>query len=79
MTTFATDQDVERQLRELDVRTRTAWEEYRSSIAELAGHEYEEAELLSWERLQLALHELADERERVTTSGSTRQQLDAPR
>jgi F0F1-type ATP synthase membrane subunit b/b' len=65
MTTFATEHDTERQLQELDERTRTAWEDYRSSISELAGEAYEEAELVSWERLQRSLHELADERERL--------------
>lgn len=70
MTTFAADHDTERQLRELDERTRTAWEDYRSSISQLSGDEYEETELVSWERLQEALHRVADERERVVTSGS---------
>ena len=67
MTTFATHPDADR-LRELDKRTRTAWEDYRSSIRELAGSEYEEAELISWERLQRSLEELAGERERVAGS-----------
>lgn len=65
MTTFAADHDTDRQLRELDDRTRTAWEDYRSSISELAGPEYEDAELISWERLQHELHELAAERQRL--------------
>ncbi|MCW2954025.1 MAG: hypothetical protein JWQ48_3195 [Conexibacter sp.] len=67
MTTFATDHEAVRQLRELDERTRTAWEEYRSSVSDLAGEAYEEAELISWERLQRSLHELADERGRVAS------------
>jgi hypothetical protein len=67
MTTFATDHETVRQLRELDERTRTAWEEYRSSVSDLAGEAYEEAELISWERLQRSLHELADERQRVAS------------
>lgn len=65
MTTFAADHDTGRQLRELDDRTRTAWEDYRSSISELAGPEYEDAELISWERLQHELHELDAERQRL--------------
>ena len=65
MTTFAADHDTSRQLEQLDERKRTAWEDYRSSIAELAGSDYEEAELVSWERLQRELIELADERERL--------------
>ena len=72
MTTFAADHDTDRQLRELDERTRTAWEDYRNSITQLSGEAYEETELVSWERLQEALHRVADERERVvTTAGST--------
>jgi hypothetical protein len=62
MTTFATDHDTDQQLRELDERTASAWADYRGSLNELAGEAYEAAELISWERLQQALHELADER-----------------
>jgi len=65
MTTFAADHDTGRQLEQLDERTRTAWEAYRASISELAGSDYEEAELVSWERLQRALSELEDQRERL--------------
>ncbi len=68
MTTFAADHDTDRQLRELDDRTRTAWEDYRSSITELAGVEYEDAELISWERLQQALDDVAAERQRLTSA-----------
>jgi signal transduction histidine kinase len=67
MTTSAADRD---QLREIDARTRSAWEDYRASISELDGSAYEETEPMSWDRLQQALHELADERERlVGTAG----------
>jgi signal transduction histidine kinase len=69
MTTFAADHDTDRQLRELDDRTRTAWQDYRSSITELAGVEYEDAELISWERLQHALHDVAEERQRLVGAG----------
>lgn len=62
MTTSAVDQD---QLRDLEARTRSAWEDYRASISELDGSDYEETEPMSWDRLQQALHELADERERL--------------
>jgi hypothetical protein len=65
MTTSTADQDTGRRLRELDQRTDAAWKDYRSSLAELSGPAYEAAEAISWERLQRALHELADERERV--------------
>ena len=65
MTTFAADHDTSRLLEQLDERTRTAWEDYRTSTSALAGSDYEEAELVSWERLQRALEEVADERERL--------------
>jgi len=65
MTTFAADHDTSRQLEQLDERTRTAWEDYRTSTSTLAGPDYEETELVSWERLQRSLSELADERERL--------------
>jgi len=71
MTTSAADRD---QLLELEERTRSAWEDYRSSVSDLAGPEYDETEPVSWERLQQALHEVSDERERlvgVGTSGSS--------
>jgi hypothetical protein len=72
MTTFAADHDTSRLLEQLDERTRTAWEDYRSSIAKLAGSDYEEVELVSWERLQSALEQVADERERlVGATGAT--------
>jgi hypothetical protein len=70
MTTFAADHDTSRALQELDERTREAWEGYRVSLNELAGAEYEAAEVVSWERLQQALQELADERERVVAGVS---------
>ncbi|HEY4279158.1 MAG TPA: hypothetical protein VGM91_13130 [Conexibacter sp.] len=70
MTTFAADHETDRQLRELDDRTRTAWADYRQSIHDLDGSEYEDAELISWERLQQALHDVAGERERLV--GATR-------
>ena len=68
MTTSAADRDSGRELRELEERTRTAWEDYRSSISELAGSEYDEVESISWDRLQRELHELADERERLVST-----------
>ncbi len=66
MTTSAADHDVGRAMRDLDERMRTAWEDYRSSISELDGSEYEETELVSWERLQQALNDVAGERERLS-------------
>lgn len=50
------DQD-ERRRRELEERTRRAWETYRASLRDLEGREYEEAERRSWERLQRKLAE----------------------
>jgi len=70
MTTFAADHDTSRQLEELDERMRTAWEAYRTSTSQLEGSDYEETELVSWERLQRSLDELADERERLVGAGA---------
>jgi len=70
MTTFAADHDTSRQLEQLDERLRTAWEAYRMSTSQLEGPDYEEAELVSWERLQRALDELADARERLVGAAS---------
>jgi hypothetical protein len=67
MTTSAADRDL---IRELDARMALAWEDYRASTRELDGPAYEEAESLSWDRLQQALHELADERERLVGAAS---------
>lgn len=71
MTTFAADHDTSRQLEQLDERTRTAWEDYRASTSELAGPDYEQAELISWERLQRALGELAGERKRLVGTAAS--------
>jgi hypothetical protein len=78
MTTFATDHDTSRQLEELDERMRTAWEAYRTSTSQLAGSDYEEAELVSWERLQQALEEVADERERLAGAATAGAAGEAP-
>jgi len=67
MTTPAAHDDRGR-MRELEERKRSAWEDYRASISELDGPAYEEAELISWERLQRELGELADEAERLAGS-----------
>jgi hypothetical protein len=71
MTTFAADHDTSRQLEQLDERTRTAWEAYRSSTTALAGQDYEEIELVSWQRLQRELDELAGERDRLVTAATS--------
>lgn len=71
MTTFAADHDTSRQLEELEERMRTAWEAYRTSTSQLAGSDYEEAELVSWELLQRALEELSDERERLVGAAAS--------
>ena len=53
MTTSATRQGTHRTLAE-----REAWEAYRDSLRDIDGTDYEEAERVSWERLQRALLEL---------------------
>jgi signal transduction histidine kinase len=78
MTTSAADHDTDRQLEQLDERMRTAWQDYRASITALAGTDYEEAELVSWERLQRELDELAGERERLVGATHAASGGDAP-
>jgi hypothetical protein len=53
MTSSATQQGTDRTSAE-----REAWEAYRDSLRDVEGPEYEEAERVSWERLQRALLEL---------------------
>ena len=53
MTSSATRQDTDRSTAE-----REAWDEYRESLRDLEGQDYEETERASWERLQRALLEL---------------------
>jgi hypothetical protein len=60
----ATAVDTEK-LRELDEDTRRAWRSYNESLRELAGSEYDEAELASWEALQQELGRLELERRRL--------------
>jgi hypothetical protein len=54
MTTSATRQGTERIIAE-----REAWEAYRESLRDLEGADYEEAERISWARLQGTLRELS--------------------
>jgi hypothetical protein len=49
VTTIAPDTE---KLRELDDETRRAWNEYYDNVQDLAGEEYEQAELESWDALQ---------------------------
>lgn len=53
MTSSATHQGTDRTSAE-----REAWEAYRDSLRDIVGPDYEEAERVSWERLQRALLEL---------------------
>jgi hypothetical protein len=64
MTTYISDQQAQR-LAEIDVRTREAWADYTEELRELKGRDYEEAEDQSWDRLQLTLKLLDDERQLV--------------
>ena len=54
MTTSATRQGTQRTIAE-----REAWEAYRESLRDLKGADYEEAERISWARLQGTLRELS--------------------
>jgi hypothetical protein len=58
-------------LSEIDERTRRAWTTYRDSLRDLSGHDYDEAEHRSWERLQRKLRQLDDERAALHTGGDT--------
>jgi hypothetical protein len=66
--TTAAEHDTSRALEQLDERMRTAWETYRESTSALAGSDYEQAELISWERLQRALEEVANERDQLVAA-----------
>lgn len=65
MTTFAAGQDLQDRLEELEESERHAWREYRDSLRDLAGRDYEDAEDASWDRLQDQLRAVADERAEV--------------
>jgi hypothetical protein len=55
----------------LDERTRKAWDAYRDELAELKGKAYDEAESASWERLQEALRDIAEDRAALHTGGAS--------
>ena len=57
MTTITPDR-----LEELADLEREAWIEYRESLRDLEGREYEAAEAASWDDLQRALAEVSAER-----------------
>ena len=66
MTTYATDRDEPRSMRELEERTRRAWNVYRDALLDLEPGEYEDVERRSWERLQRRLCQLEEERAHLT-------------
>jgi hypothetical protein len=45
------------------VAEQAAWTQYREDLRELEGREYEDAEDVSWDRLQRRLREIADAHE----------------
>jgi hypothetical protein len=49
-------------LEELAELERDAWSDYRESLRDLAGRDYEETEAVSWDDLQRTLADLAAER-----------------
>jgi hypothetical protein len=65
-----------RRRRELEERTRRAWDTYRASLRDLEGREYEEAERRSWERLQ---RKLAEAEHQPPDSGGPTGQSGTPR
>lgn len=64
MTTITPDR-----LEELADLEREAWIEYRESLRDLQGREYEAAEAASWEDLQRALAEVSAERAEIAAAG----------
>ena len=56
-------------LDELADLEREAWIEYRESLRDLEGREYEVAEAASWDDLQRALAEVSAERAELEAAG----------
>jgi hypothetical protein len=69
MPTFTPNRMQARKLKELEERTVRAWVAYRDSLRDLDGHDYDDAEHRSWERLQRELSELAAQRAEVVGGG----------
>ena len=55
VTTYAPQQQIDA---EIAARTSDAWTCYRESLRELDGRDYEDAEKVSWARLQATLREI---------------------
>jgi hypothetical protein len=64
MTTITPDR-----LEELAELEREAWIEYRESLRDLEGREYDAAEATSWDELQRALAEVSAERAELEAAG----------
>jgi hypothetical protein len=56
-------------LEELAELEREAWSEYRDSLRDLEGRDYEEAEAASWDDLQRTLAEVSAERTELEAAG----------
>ena len=67
MTTIAPDTEKQR---ELDEDERRAWNEYYGNIQELAGSEYEQVELESWDTLQGELRRIERGRQLLNVATS---------
>jgi hypothetical protein len=59
LTTYAPRQDLQAALLE---REREAWSRYSSSLRDLDGRDYEDAETQAWAELQRDLHQIDAER-----------------
>lgn len=64
MTTITPDR-----LEELAELEREAWNDYRESLRDLEGRDYEDTEAASWEELQRILGEVATERAEAELAG----------
>jgi hypothetical protein len=65
MTTITPDR-----LEELAELEREAWIDYRESLRDLQGRDYEETEASSWEELQRTLAEVSAERDGLGATAS---------
>lgn len=59
MATFAPNQDLDARL---EARERAAWAIYKDSLDGLDGMDYDDAEVVSWARLQDALRQIEADR-----------------
>jgi hypothetical protein len=72
MSTFAPKLDAR-----LEARERAAWTIYKDSLDGLDGMDYEDAEVISWARLQDSLRQIAADRESAAAETDAEADADA--